>query len=134
MTIDFLARARDRRIEALIARSLLLSIRHRRPPSRVLRRWLRGLRRRKALAPLAPRSPDVSLALSGATGRGVPGCRFGTLGAGPSGRVPVLAVARPDGASLTVFGRKRRSAVIKTLRARARQCCGERGDCSCCPG
>ncbi|WP_370050248.1 MULTISPECIES: hypothetical protein [Salipiger] len=78
MTTDFLALARDRRIEALTARSLLLCSRHRRPSPRVCARWLRRLVfRGTARALIAPRSPVLSLALSGASGRVMFGRRFG---------------------------------------------------------
>ena len=82
MTIDFLALARDRRIEALTARSLLPCRRHRRPSPRVVARWLRRLCHGRARALVAPRSPIVSLTLSGVTGRATRGCRFSRLGTG----------------------------------------------------
>ncbi|MBY6003766.1 hypothetical protein KUV62_07600 [Salipiger bermudensis] len=69
MTTDFLALARDRRIEALTARSLSLCRRRSRPARRAcvrIFRWL-GLACRPAIP--APRTPAFSLALSGAAGR-----------------------------------------------------------------
>ncbi len=69
MTTDFLALARDRRIEALTARSLLLCRRCRRPSPRLLGRWLRRICSRQASLLVAPRSSAFSLALSGAAGR-----------------------------------------------------------------
>lgn len=77
MATDFLALARDRRIEALTARSLRLCRQRSRPARRAcvrIFRWL-GIACRPAIP--APRTPALSHALSGAAGRVSPFRRQG---------------------------------------------------------